>query len=192
MRPLQSGRQLFSWFCVDVLDKPLTKNQVLSRKIFRFFYGVKVTTLIVSINASLFKNYGSVNGIDELFYEFYQLDLTLYSISAYITIFGPKLPPLFRNLDTIYNACKIHYYVFFVFFSSNIIDLWLIQTPDPDERLATTNEKCEYFYRICNTFTKLCVGFITVMSGTSILICQLNYGFGCIYFTELYHPIKIM
>lgn len=109
MIPLKTGRQIFSWFCIDAIDEPLNKYQVLARHIFQFSFVIIFAVMTVSVNASLFSNYNSVNDVRELFYGFYQFISTLYVVSAVITTFvrGPKLASLFRNLENIYNACEI-------------------------------------------------------------------------------------
>lgn len=106
VKPLQTGRQIYSWFCTDAASDPLNRHQVLARHIFRFIFTTGFIAAGVVVNASLLINYTSVNGIDEPFFELIQLDLSLYGISAAIATFRPKLASLFGHLDSIYKACK--------------------------------------------------------------------------------------
>lgn len=108
MKPLQTGRQIFSWFRTDAINEPLNKYQMLERKVFRFIFGVLFIAMFLATNSSLIINYASVNGVDELFFEIFQLDLTLYIVSALIAMRKPKLAPLFQSLENICNACKQH------------------------------------------------------------------------------------
>lgn len=106
--PLKTGQQMFSWFCTDAIDEPLSRNQVLARQIFRLAFGIILAAMAVAANSSLFTNQTSVNDLNELFFGFYQFITTLFTASAAIAIFlwGPKLASLFRHLGNIYNACK--------------------------------------------------------------------------------------
>lgn len=192
-KPLETGRIFFSWFCTDAIDDPLTKHQMLARRIFRFFYAILCTVLIVIFNAFLFLNYKSMmNDTNELFFGLFQMDSTLESLACVFAIFisGRKLASLFRNLDQIYNACKN------LLFKPPIDFNWFllsIQIPDPDERLAKTNEKCERFYGIfMNFLTNWSIKALVFMSVASILICQLKYGLGEIRTEPLYHSMRIV
>lgn len=108
VKPLEIGRQMFSWICTDAIEVPLNKYQTLARQIFRFVFVIMVITSTVATNSSLFINHITLNDIDELIFGFYQLITTLYGASASIAIFiwGAKLASLFRNLDNIYYACN--------------------------------------------------------------------------------------
>lgn len=107
-KPLKMGRQMFSWFCLDVIDEPLNKNRMLSRQIFRILFIGIFIILAVAANSPLLTNHMSVNDINEIFFEIFQFDLTSYTASAIIATFvwGSKLASIFRNLEHIYNACK--------------------------------------------------------------------------------------
>lgn len=191
IKPLETGRQIYSWFCTDAIGGPLTKNEVLARQGFRFIFG---TSFIIgwgaAVNASLLRNYSSVNGIDELFLEFFQLDLTLYLVSATIATFNcPQLASLFGHLESIYSACKDvqRKFLSICFISINL------SLPDPDERLAITNERCERFYGIFIKFmTKWTIELIVLMSAASVFISQLKFGLGHFNAAELFHPVLIM
>lgn len=109
VKPLETGRKMFSWFCTDAIDDPLTKHQMLARQIFRLFYAVICTVLIVIFNAFLFQNYKSMmTDNNELFFGLFQLNSTLEALACVFAIFisGRKLASLFQNIDNIYNACK--------------------------------------------------------------------------------------
>lgn len=108
MKPLQTSRQIFSWFCVDAIDGPLNQYQTMVRKIFPFIFGFVVTAIATAINLPLVLNHTSSNGIDDLFFGLYQLVATFFATSVIIATFisGPKLALLFRSLDNIYNTCK--------------------------------------------------------------------------------------
>lgn len=196
--PLETGRQLFSWFCVDAIDEPLSKYQLLARKVFKVFYGVLCAVLIVIFNASLFQNFTlMMNNTNELFYGFFQLNSTLEALACVFAMYisGRQLASLFRNLGNIYNACKnlllwLHFYKNIKRKHFNRF-LLIGRIPDPDERLAKTNKKCEHFYRILIKFlTNWQVKVFVSMSVASIVICQLKYGLGAIYTESLYHPMR--
>lgn len=108
VKPLQTGRQILSWFCTDACDEPLNKYQMLARHIFRFIFVIIFTAMFVAANSSLLTNHTSVNDIDELFFGLFQFTTTLHTASAAIVTFvcGPKLASLFQGLENIYNACK--------------------------------------------------------------------------------------
>lgn len=108
MRPLETGRQIFSWFCSDAIEDPLNKYQTLARQIFRFLFVVISITITVASNSLLFPNQITAISIDELFFGLYQFITTLYAASSSIATFagGPKFASLFRSLERIYNACK--------------------------------------------------------------------------------------
>lgn len=108
MKPLESSRQIFSWFNSDVIDEPLTKYQTMSRQIFRFLLVVISTLFMVALNAPLFINHHTLTDIDEFFFGIFLFDITLYAVSALTATFvwGSKLALLFRSLEYIYNACK--------------------------------------------------------------------------------------
>lgn len=117
-KPLETGRQMFSWFCIDAIDEPLSNYQVLGRKIFRLFYVVICCVLVVIFNAVLFKNSTSMmNDINELFYGLFQLNSTLEAVACVFAIFmsGRKLASLFRILDNIYKTCKVPTLLFLLF-----------------------------------------------------------------------------
>lgn len=105
MKPLETGRQMFAWFCSDAIDEPLNKYQVLARRIFRYIF------LIFSVATSVVTNVfllSSVNGVDDFFFGIFQFTVSMDAMSGIIAIFvsGSKLASVFRNLENIYNACK--------------------------------------------------------------------------------------
>lgn len=108
MKPLETGRQIFSWFCTDAIDEPLNKYQTLARQICRFFLAVIFIAIIVAPNSLLFTNQIAVISIDELFFGLYQFITILNTASAFIAtiMWGQKLASLFQSLESIYNACK--------------------------------------------------------------------------------------
>lgn len=111
MKALETGRQLFSWFCTDAIDEPLNKYQLLARQIFRIIYGILCIALIIVMNANLFLNYNitsMTNDINEHFYGFFQLNSTMHSLSVVVATFisGSKLASLFITLQNIYDTCK--------------------------------------------------------------------------------------
>lgn len=108
IKPLKTGRKLISWFCPEIIDKPLNTKQTLARQIFRFIFAIIVIASAAIANSFLLTKHISVNNIDELFTEFYQFSITLVETTSIVVTFklGPKLPSLFQNLDNIYNACK--------------------------------------------------------------------------------------
>lgn len=108
MKPLKRCRKMFTWFCADVIYKPLNEKQVRLRKIFRFMIGVFTIASAVIANSSLAINRFSANDIDELFVRFFQFMITLIEITSVIVMIklSPSLPSLFRNLDKIHNACE--------------------------------------------------------------------------------------
>lgn len=108
IKPLQTGQQLFSWFCPGVIDESLNKYQTLARQIFQFTFAVIFAAITVVSNLSLLTKHTSTNDLAELFFELSQLIEILHDISVIIATFalGSKLASLFRNLEDIYNACK--------------------------------------------------------------------------------------
>lgn len=106
-RPLRRCRKLFSWFCADVIDKPLNNSRARLKRIFRFMIGVFIIASAVIANSSLVLNYSETD-IDGLFVGFYQFMITLIEIASTVVMvkLGPKLPSLFRNLDKIHATCK--------------------------------------------------------------------------------------
>lgn len=108
IKPLKRCRKLFSWFCADMIDKPLNEIQIRSRKKFRFTISVIVLASTLISNSYLLMNRFTLDDIDELFIVCYQFIVTVFEITSIIEInkVGPKLSSLFRNLDKIYNACK--------------------------------------------------------------------------------------
>lgn len=191
MKPLKTGRQLFSWFRTDAIDEQLNKHQLLSRRIFRFSLLIIVTAIVIVSNLSLFSNHTSKSELGELFFEFFQFDLTLYAISAIIVTFDPKIASLFRKLENICSACKD----FLLFYAQKKFQLICGRTEilDPDERLAMVNEKCERFYRIfIKISTKWIIGSMVLTSVASVLICQIKYGIGRINMDDFFHPIRLV
>lgn len=108
VKPLKRCRKMFSWFCADVIDKPLNENQMRSRKNFRFMTVVTVVASALIANSSLLMNRFTMDDIGELFIDSYQLVVTVFEIASIIVMIkiGPKLRSLFQNLDKIYDACK--------------------------------------------------------------------------------------
>lgn len=194
VKPLETGRQLFSWFCLDAVDEPLSKYQMLARKIFRPFYGVTCAVLMVIFNGSLFQNFTLMaDDINELFYGFFQLNSTLQALACVFAIFisGRKLASLFRKLGNIYQACKNLLFIELLHFHKKYWKKVFQLISDPDERLAKTNERCERFYGIFIKYlTNWFVKAVVLMSVASIVICQLKYGLGAIYTESLYHLMR--
>lgn len=108
MKPLETGRRIFSWFCSEAIDEPLSRCQVVARAIFLFIFGVNFIATVVVVNLSLLTTLTSVKSVDAIFIGCYQLIATLYSTSAITATFGSgsKLASLFRSLENIYEACK--------------------------------------------------------------------------------------
>lgn len=110
MEPLKTARQLFSWFCGDVIFESVTEYQVRSRRMFRFVFAVIFIAMIVASNLSLFLNFTAMinNNIGDFFFALYQFNISLHAVSAFITTYtvGSKLSILFQSLENIYIACK--------------------------------------------------------------------------------------
>lgn len=198
VKPLEIGREMLSWFCTDAIDEPLSKDQMLATQIFRLFYAVVCTVLIIIFNAFQFQNFtltmsgihGDING---LFFGLFQSNATLEALSCVCAIFisGPKLASLFRSIDNIYNTSEN------LLFEQPIGCIVLsdfslsIQMPDPDERLVKTNERCENFYgNFIKFLTNWSVKTFAFIGLVSILICQLKYGLGEINAESFYHPMR--
>lgn len=96
MKPLKTGRQLFSWFCVGAVDKPLDEYQARSRKKIRSIFGVTFMAIFLAVNLPLLANRTSVNDIEAFFFGLSQLNISLHIASALITTFasGSKLASL--------------------------------------------------------------------------------------------------
>lgn len=191
MKPLKTCRKLFSWFCPEVIEQPLNKNQLRSREAFRFMIEVIAVATAFIFNSLLLTNHISVNDIDSVFFGFSQFNGTLYVTSLIIGTFksGPKLASLFRSLDNIYETCKNLPAL------PNISKLKLkygwSPIPDPDKRLTKANKTCASFYPIfIASLTKWNAVAIALISAASILICQLKYGFGQIESAELFRLVK--
>lgn len=107
MKIFETGRQVLSWFCTDAIDEPLNKYDLLWRKIFRVVFKVISTAIYAASNLSLLGNLYSANDIDEIFFGFYQFNITSHGASAVVVIYSiaSKLSSLFRNLEDIYRAC---------------------------------------------------------------------------------------
>lgn len=195
MKILGTGRQILSWFCTDAIDGPLTKHQMLLRKNFRLVFKVISTAVYAASNLSLLRNLCSGNDIDEIFFGFYQFNITSHGASAVVVIYAisSKLSSLFRNLEDIYNACKDLTDLKQIVQNCFQIILRLKLIPDPDERLTKTDETCEHFYRGFMKFlTKWSIAGFFLVSIASVVICQLKHGIGHIYTAELFHPIRLM
>lgn len=107
-KPLQTGRQIFSWFCSDAIDEPLNEHQVSPRQMFRLLLVLTFMIMTVAVNLPLFANHIAMNDINELFFGICQLDITFYIASGMIITFtwGSEFTSLFRDLEHIHSACK--------------------------------------------------------------------------------------
>lgn len=106
MKPLETGRQAFTWLYTDASDVALRTGQIVARNLFK--YSFIILFLFGLIAVATFSLSFSWNNLEESAYNLYQINIVFISINGINAIFScsAKIASVFSSLSNIYEKCK--------------------------------------------------------------------------------------